>query len=85
MTSLCALFVIFLVILAITDLQSVSGTDAVFQKVEIKGSMNFPGLYNIQKVQVTKFNRSASVFNFDFELEIDLDDTYTVHLPLFPL
>lgn len=85
MTSrVCSLFVILLVISATANLRSVGGTDAVFQRVDIKGSKHFPGLYNIQKIQVTKFNRTASVFNMDFELEVDLDDTYTVHLPPFP-
>lgn len=75
---------IFLVTLAVEKLQWASGYDAIFQRAYIEGPERLPGIYQLRKFAVHKFNRTTSIVNLDVELETDLGNDFSVYLFLFP-
>lgn len=50
--------------------------EIVYDRIELLNNPYLEGIYNFSEIRITKFNRTAYVFNSNFEFFMDLNDDF---------
>lgn len=68
---------------AISSFKSVFTMELMYDRIELLNDPYLEGIYNFSEFRITKFNRTAYVFNSNFEFLMDFNDDFEIEVEFY--